>query len=130
MRTSPSGEESAVEPVPEEVRDELARTIRAVVHWQSHSYADQHVLELAQAHLQLRDPFPLRHRTGDELTVRDDFHDWSPCSPESARERGTAGNTNVRRLVALPQGRLVSRMQLQEGIFPQRLSRQHERLED
>src|SRR5690349_10551267 len=90
-RTLPAAEEAAIEPVPEQIGVEGAPAPVAVRHRHLDSGTHEHVVTLAQRHLQLRDDVPLGARTGFEGTRRDQLEHRRPLAMEAALEKRASG---------------------------------------
>jgi len=61
----PACEKSAIEPIPQDIRDEFARPSRAVCNWKTQAYVAEDVLSPRERELNLRNPVSRRGGAAD-----------------------------------------------------------------
>src|SRR5205807_6651052 len=82
---SPALPQSAVKPVPQEIKDSLDGAVGCVRDGNAKTEIGADVLALAERHLELRDDVPIRCRVRGEVAASDEFRHGSPHAAKPAR---------------------------------------------
>src|SRR5262245_6935541 len=91
---APAIEESAIEPIPEEVRKKRAAALTAAVDRHADARADHDVLSAAERHLQLRHDIPSGFAAAGQLRRAEHFEHRRPASTVAVlKEAAAEGRT-------------------------------------